>query len=68
MDTQMSYSAAKPRIDAIRLRRRFLGKMSLAGFIFWVTVLVLFALFFGLPLLWLLFAPSKLDNELLSLP
>jgi multiple sugar transport system permease protein len=31
-------------------------------------ILSLFALFFGLPLLWLLLAPTKTDNQLLGLP
>lgn len=34
----------------------------------WFSVLGLLALFFGLPILWLVIAPTKLDGELLTLP
>ncbi|MDZ4764096.1 MAG: carbohydrate ABC transporter permease [Chloroflexota bacterium] len=51
-----------------RLYQRLLGNMSLSEFVLWLLVLIAFGLFFGLPLIWLLLAPSKLDNELLSLP
>lgn len=37
------------------------------GIIFWAATLLLFALFFGIPMLWLLFAPSKNDPELLNM-
>jgi multiple sugar transport system permease protein len=33
-----------------------------------IVILLLFAFFFGVPLLWLLLAPSKTNNELFSLP
>jgi multiple sugar transport system permease protein len=68
MTTQVSYSASNPQTGFARLYRKLLGNMSAAGLIFWLAALIAFALFFGLPLIWLLFAPSKLDNELLSLP
>ncbi len=50
-----------------RLYRAILGDMGAAGFILWLVVLLTAAIFFGLPLLWLLLAPSKTDNELLNL-
>ena len=34
----------------------------------WLSVLVLLALYFGLPIVWLIAAPTKLDGELLSMP
>ncbi len=39
-----------------------------ASWLLWVSVLVLLAVYFGAPILWLLAAPTKLDGELLSLP
>lgn len=68
MTTQISITAAKSQAMDAPWYRRILGSMSLAEFIFWLVLLIAFALFFGLPLIWLLFAPSKLDNELLNLP
>src|SRR4051794_40089453 len=37
------------------------------GVLFWAAILLLFVLFFGIPMLWLLFAPSKNDPELLTM-
>jgi multiple sugar transport system permease protein len=37
------------------------------GILFWAATLLLFVLFFGIPMLWLLFAPSKNDAELLNM-
>jgi multiple sugar transport system permease protein len=50
-----------------RLYRSTLGDMGLFGFIFWIIILLIAALYFGIPLLWLLLAPSKTDNELINL-
>src|SRR3954467_537747 len=45
---------------------QLVNEISWGGVIFWAATLLLFALFFGVPMLWLLFAPSKNDSELLS--
>ncbi len=50
-----------------RLYRAIIGDLGVAGFLFWLIILIVAAIFFGLPLLWLLLAPSKSDRELLSL-
>jgi multiple sugar transport system permease protein len=53
-----------------RLRRslqQFANDIGWAGVLFWAATLLLFLLFFGIPMLWLLFAPSKNDPELLNL-
>jgi multiple sugar transport system permease protein len=50
------------------LYRKKVGDLSWPSLIVWFTVLIVFALFFGLPFIWLLFAPSKNDAQLLSLP
>jgi len=42
-------------------------EMGLAGYLLRLLVLVVFGLFFFLPLFWLLFAPSKTDNQLLNM-
>ena len=55
------------QLSVRRLYRVTIGEMGLAGFIFWAIVLVIAALFFGIPLLWLLLAPSKTDNQLLNM-
>ncbi len=68
MTIRTHISASKSQPTVVPWYRKLLGNMSLFEFIFWIVLLVTFALFFGLPLIWLLFAPSKLDNELLSLP
>ncbi len=68
MTAQTRHSAARGNSAGARLYRSIVGNMSFTGFLFWLIVLIVFGLFFGLPLLWLLIAPSKLDNELLSLP
>lgn len=68
MTTQIHDSNSKSQTDGMGLYRRFMNNMNIIEFMFWLLALIAFALFFGLPLIWLLFAPSKLDNELLSLP
>ena len=55
------------QLSVRRLYRVTIGEMGLAGFIFWAIVLVIAALYFGIPLLWLLLAPSKTDNQLLNM-
>ncbi|CAN5463075.1 carbohydrate ABC transporter permease [soil metagenome] len=47
--------------------RRLVNDIGWAGALFWVATLLFFVLYFGLPMLWLLFAPSKNDPELLGL-
>jgi multiple sugar transport system permease protein len=41
--------------------------ISWPGVFFWAAILLLFLLFFGIPMVWLLFAPSKNDPELLNM-
>ncbi len=53
-----------------RVRRslqHLVNDIGWGGVVFWATTLLLFALFFGIPMLWLLFAPSKNDPELLNM-
>lgn len=38
------------------------------GWFLWLSVLVLLAIYFVLPILWLIAAPTKLDGQLLSMP
>lgn len=51
----------------VRLYRRTVGDLGVAGFVFWLIILITAAIFFGVPLLWLLLAPSKTDPDLLNL-
>jgi multiple sugar transport system permease protein len=39
--------------------RRIFGDMGSIGFFVWLVVLLIFVLYFGLPLVWILLAPSK---------
>ena len=39
-----------------------------ASFLLWLGVLIFLALYFGLPILWLVLAPTKNDGQLLSMP
>jgi multiple sugar transport system permease protein len=41
--------------------------MGWVGALFWAATLLLFLLYFGLPMLWLFLAPSKNDPELLNM-
>ena len=50
----------------MRQERRVSG-MSAGGAFVRMAVLLLFALFFGVPLVWLLLAPSKTDPQLFDL-
>ncbi len=47
--------------------QRLVNDIGWAGVLFWATTLLFFALFFGIPMLWLLFAPSKNDPQLLNM-
>ena len=38
------------------------------AWLLWLGVLILFALYFGVPILWILLAPTKNDNQLMTLP
>jgi multiple sugar transport system permease protein len=64
--TAPSYMRTRQPI-ARRVFRLIFGDLGVFGFIFWIVVLLTAAVFFGIPLLWLLLAPSKTDNELLKL-
>jgi len=58
------------QIQKVGLRtafRRWRGDWSLIGLFGWGLTLAAFVVFFGLPLVWLLLAPSKTDSELLRL-
>src|SRR5687767_14543914 len=46
--------------------QQLVNDIGWAGVLFWAGTLLLFVLFFGVPMLWLLFAPSKNDPELLD--
>ncbi len=46
--------------------RQLFDEIGWAGALFWAATLLLFALYFGLPMVWLLLAPSKNDPELLN--
>ena len=62
------HSPAQPsRFSLLRPWSRFLGEVGWLGFLFWVFILLIFVLFFGLPMLWLAIAPSKNDSQLILL-
>ena len=52
--------------QARRSVQHLVNDIGWVGVVFWAATLLIFALFFGIPMLWLLFAPSKIDPELLS--
>jgi multiple sugar transport system permease protein len=41
---------------------------SLPGWLLWISVLLLLTVFFALPIIWLILAPTKNDNQLLTSP
>jgi multiple sugar transport system permease protein len=47
--------------------RRIFGDMGSIGFFLRLVILLVFALYFGLPLLWLLLAPSKDQSAIITL-
>jgi multiple sugar transport system permease protein len=49
------------------ISRRIFGDMGSLGYFLRLAVLLLFALYFGLPLLWLLLAPSKDQTAIITL-
>jgi multiple sugar transport system permease protein len=49
------------------ISRRIFGDMGSFGYFLRLAVLLLFALYFGLPLLWLLLAPSKDQTAIITL-
>lgn len=49
-----------------RSMHQLVNEIGWGGVVFWAATLLFFALFFGIPMLWLLFAPSKNDPELLN--
>jgi multiple sugar transport system permease protein len=49
------------------IRRRVFGDMGALGYFLRLAILLLFVLYFGLPLLWLLLAPSKDQFEIITL-
>jgi multiple sugar transport system permease protein len=49
------------------ISRRIFGDMGFLGYFLRLAILLLFVLYFGLPLLWLLLAPSKDQFEIITL-
>lgn len=49
------------------ISRRIFGDMGFLGYFLRLAILLLFALYFGLPLLWLLLAPSKDQSAIITL-
>ena len=47
--------------------QQFANEIGGLGVLFWAATLLLFVLFFGIPMLWLFFAPSKNDPQLLNM-
>jgi multiple sugar transport system permease protein len=47
---------------------KWAAKNATPGTAFWFAALLLFGIYFGVPILWLLLAPSKIDVQLIDLP
>jgi len=60
------HESAHPRVRR-RVAPRRTDDMGLFGSALRLLLLVLFGVYFGLPLIWLLLAPTKTDNQLLEL-
>ncbi len=68
-ETTISPKTAPNAFQRLKIfNQRLFGDMGSIGYFLRLAILLLFALYFGLPLLWLLLAPSKDQTAIITLP
>ncbi len=67
-DTTLPIPAPTVLQRLITFNRRLIKDIGVLGFFVWAGILLIFTLYFGLPLLWLLLAPSKDQSAIITLP
>jgi multiple sugar transport system permease protein len=67
-ETTLPVEAETPLQRLTAFFRRLFEDIGAAGFILRWVILLIFVMYFGLPLLWLLLAPSKNQSAIITLP